>query len=136
MEGTTQGKRKISYTPGAPVDAKKKRKGWEEASTKRRPPARCVNMPALHEILCDTVADTLSRNRLPYQVAMLSMVNRQFRDRITGNFELWYRLYTQWMGPIRLTTTGPVKTARGSLLLYPTIPRALPHFRDIYQPHR
>jgi hypothetical protein len=134
MEGIiTQGKRKISYTPGAPVVVAKKKKAWD---AKRHPPVTCVNMPALHDLLCDTVADTLSRNRLPYQVAMLSMVNRQFRDRITGNFQIWYRLYMQWKGPTRATTSGPVKTARGSLLLYPTIPRALPHFRDIYLPHR
>jgi len=131
MEGTAQGSRKRSYVPGAPIATKKKKPAHI-----RRPPPTCVNMHALHGILCEVVTDIISRDRLPYRVAMLSMVNRQFRAHIAGNFQLWYRMYLQWKGLTRNSHVGPIKTARGSLILYPTIPRSFPNFRELFQPHR
>lgn len=143
MEGRPHtGHRKRSYTPGAPVETprqpvkrKKPTRSEAAAPARRRAGPICANEGALHDLIAGHVAETLARHRMPRAVVLLSMVNKSFRQRIDGDFEIWYRLYVQWKGPYRSTTAGPVKTARGSLLLYPTVPRSLPNFRDIFQSH-
>lgn len=123
------------YVPGGPVTLEnassgKKRartNGEEEKQTKLK-----GYFPHFPPDLLEKMIDPLVEGRVPMSVIMLSMVNKQCHQAISGNLEVWHKLYKQWRGPIRMTETGPVRTAMGggTVNLFPTVPRSLPNFRD------
>lgn len=138
MVAVVSGKKR-SYTPGAQVNpltqSTKKRKASREKRQSKQTQALCCNTGALQDLLSTVVVSTLARTRQAHAVILLSMVNKDFRQRINCDFEVWYRLYIQWKGPSRCNIIGQTKTARGLLTRYPTISRSLPNFRDLFQSH-
>jgi len=138
MEGAhhTDRKRVKSYTPGAPVHAKKRAKTLNATSGgahgRRCSGDTCANLSLLHEILSDAVVEILARNRASGAITLMSMVNKQFRRSIDTNFAIWYKLYSQWLGPHRSIPRGTIKTPHGTVTLFHTF-RSLPNFRDIYR---
>lgn len=114
--------RKRGYIPGEPVakrDGKRCKKG-----TARSSPFPDIPSDVLDKILAcmlETQAGGLSAIKL-------SMVNRAFRQGVSDNLAIWYRLYLQWRGPIRNRTTD-IRTPRGVVRLQPTVPLSVPNFR-------
>lgn len=110
--------RKRGYIPGAPVRSKKR------ARTVGDPQPWQFPMDLLDKILeciLDAEAGGLS-------VIKLSMVNRAFRQGVSENLAVWYRLYLQWRGPIR-DRASDIRTPRGVVRLRPTVPMSVPNFR-------
>lgn len=133
MEGTPHAARKRTYTPGAPIHSRKRNRGITSAVTGvARKEVQCANLSLFHEIMADAVVDILARNRASAAVTLMSMVNKQFRTSIDSNFQIWHRLYSQWLGPHRSVPRGTIKTPHGVVTLFHTF-RSLPNFRDIYR---
>lgn len=157
MEGQTQRartlqtvKRELGYVPGAPVaqEQSKKKRRTDAGSTKTPSQAEQARLLLLDkqknsraalqrlagiipDILLEHAVESLVKGRAVMSVILMSMVNKQFHQCLSGDIRLWYRLYLTWRGPIQPTQPGPIRTGRGMVTLHPTIPRSLPNFRDL-----
>lgn len=124
----SSGKRKGSYTPGAPLvehdEAPRKAQRRRRTASSIAPP--CPHLPI--EIL-DKILGIMASNHDGLSVIKLSMVNRHFRDAVRANLNIWYRLYLHWRGPVWSTGTREIRTPRGVVRLRPTIPVSVPNFR-------
>lgn len=114
--------RKRGYVPGEPVsrrDGKRlKRREWSGA------------FPDIPYDVLDRILTCILETQVGgLTVIKLSMVNRCFRQGVSENLAVWYRLYLQWRGPIRERTTH-VRTPRGLVRLRPTVPVTVPNFRN------
>jgi hypothetical protein len=110
----------LDYTPGSQVvptrPAKRRRK---EASS------GYYGLPT--EVL-DKILEYMVTSRAPLSVVKLSMVNREFRQGVAANVDVWYKLYLFWRG-IPRNASAQVRTSRGLLTLRPTYPMSLPNFQ-------
>jgi hypothetical protein len=115
---------KREYTPGAPVD--ERRKGKRARILKHRPPS-----PDLPSELLDKILACMVESRSGLSVIKLGMVNRYFRQAVGQNLRVWYQLYLHWRGPIDpAPAVRTVRTPRGLLRLRPTLPSTVPNFRN------
>ena len=105
-------KRALTYTPGAPVASKK------ACSRKARAPL--FLMPEIWDKILEKI---VGEQRNGASVILLSMVNRQLREQISGNWPLWYQLYRQWRGPLQQ------RSQVNHRHLLPSVPRTVPNFR-------
>jgi len=112
---STGKKRALTYTPGAPVASKK-------ACSRKGERAPLFLMPEIWDKILEKI---VGEQRNGGSVILLSMVNRQLREQISGNWPLWYQLYRQWRGPLQQRS----QVNHRSLL--PSVPRTVPNFRTL-----
>jgi hypothetical protein len=152
-EGEAQGNRSnlktrksLGYNPGEPVEDtpeqqsdKKKRKTQSKGTSLDRTAKKGKHKASLtntglanlmEDLLDKYILEPLINARAVKSVIMLSMVNKACHQAISTNSQAWFRMYTQWRGPIAPPPTH-IRTPRGLIVRMPTIPRNLPNFRDI-----
>jgi hypothetical protein len=89
-------------------------------TTKRRATGQVYLMPEIWDKILEKI---VGEQRNGTSVILLSMVNRQLRAQISGNWPLWYQLYRQWRGPLQQ------RSQVNHRHLLPSVPRTVPNFR-------
>ena len=96
MEGISQGERKKvasihGYTPGAPVEPKKKRKSDVLVMTTKEQGKRKGFFLDFPPDLLVKMIEPLVESKAPMSVILLSMVNKQCHQAISGDLRAWYQ---------------------------------------------
>ena len=82
----------------------------------------------------------LANERQGLSVILMSMVNRETKQRVLGNLKVWHILYLHWRGHLssggavregQSQLTRLIRSPQGHILrLNPTVPRTLPNFQS------
>lgn len=123
------------YTPGHPVT--------ETTATKRRKrTARRTekNFNHLPDDVLEKILMRLANERQGMSVILMSMVNRDMKERVLQNLKVWHMLYLHWRGHLssggaalsgQAQPTRMIRSPQGQILrLNPTVPRTLPNFQN------
>lgn len=77
------------------------------------------------------IVQALVKSKDNHTVIILGMVNKQYRQVIAPDVDLWYAMYMHWRGPPTPSRTVVSMGGKGTVRLLPSIPRTLPNFRDL-----